>query len=215
MNSKKSTIVRLSVALVCIVLTQLTVAHLKSSDKAKADHMVELDVKTLPLSFEGWVGAEAEANEKLNKALGALSMVDRSYSDVTGQGASLHLSTFTVESLSLPHPPQLCYPGAGWQIVSDEWKNESTDRPYRMMVVEQRGERAALAYWYQLGPYITSNRSDLRVAFQKIRRSDKRWPPLVKVLIQTSIRESDDEAKAVVEGLGANIYEWIKANSEG
>jgi Protein of unknown function (DUF3485) len=214
MKLTTAVVMRLGLAMALVVTTQLVVAHVKRTDHDRARNAIVVNAPDLPFELREWTGTAVEPDPKLVTALGSVTMADRVYIDREGRSATVHVSSFSIEELSLPHPPQICYPSAGWQIHSDEWKNQQTDHPFKLMVVEQGGTRAAVAYWYQLGPYVAGNRNELRSAFQKIRHESK-WPQLVKVLVQTSIRDNESEAQAALENLSAQVYEWIKVQSAG
>ncbi len=92
-------------------------------------------------------------------------------------------------------------------------KLTATTGRYRLMIVEQNGARAAIAYWFQLGPDVASDRNELRPILQKLRWRGKGWPPLVKVLIHIPLEYSEDNGKFAADDLGTGIYEWIKTNS--
>jgi hypothetical protein len=113
---------------------------------------------------------------------------------------------------AMPHIPHNCYRVHGWTIVNDDWRTDG-DRRYRLMIVEIGGARAAVAYWYQLGSDVVSDRDELRTIFQKLRRQGQAWPGIVKVMIHIPIDFSEADAKAAAEELGAGIYEWIRTHT--
>ncbi len=204
---------RLLIAALCIAATQLGVWGIRWDSRSAAAQAEAFDAATLPLEIKRWSGTPTELDPRVFQKLGASSMVNRSYQNALGRQASVHVSAFSATREMLPHVPRECYPGAGWTILKDDWQTGAHDRRYRLMVVEQPGARAIVAYWYQLGADVAAEQDDLRKILQSLRWQGKAWPAIVKVLIQVPVEFSDADARKSVEELGAEIYEWIKDNS--
>ncbi|HEY3968492.1 MAG TPA: EpsI family protein [Planctomycetaceae bacterium] len=210
-----TTAARLGIAAICIAGTQAAIANFKNRDESYATQASTCDVTAFPLQTGDWTGSDVEVDDRLFVHLGATSMLNRSYQNGVRKQVTVHLSSYPAGKLSLPHSPELCYPGAGWKIESDDWKIDSHNHPYRLMVVEQDGTKAAVAYWYQLGSEVASNRDDLRQAFQKIRQQGGVRPPLVKVIIQAPMELSAADDQTAIEEFGSQVYDWVREKTSG
>jgi EpsI family protein len=204
---------RLLIAAVAVAATQAVVWQLNHRTGLAAARAAEFNVAQLPLQLDEWSGAETELDPKVFQKVGALEMVNRSYENDKGRRAAVHVAAYPTAAALLPHPPELCYNTAGWTIQKDEWNTDGPQRRYRLMVVENGGARTAVAYWYQLGAEVVSNRDELRQVLQKLRLQGAGWPPLVKVMVQVQIEFSEADSQAVAEDLGAKIYDWVLNNS--
>jgi EpsI family protein len=214
MNFMKSTAGRLLIAALCIAATQAAVWSVQHRAGLLAAQAASLDVARLPLQLGDWTGAPAEIDPRLVKQVGAISLINRQYQNDTGRRASVHVAGYPYpEENSPPHPPEMCYSNGGWTILQDDWQHDAPNWRYRWMIVDQDGVRAAVVYWYQVGPDVASDRDEMRKIRQKLRLQGKGWPPFVKVLIHVPLEFSEDDAKKAAEDLGAGIYDWIKNNS--
>jgi hypothetical protein len=203
----------LLIAGICIAATQAVVWQIQQSGFVAAASATAFDATALPMHIGQWSGTDTELDPRLSEEIAALSMVNRIYHSAIGRQAAVHLTTSSAADVKLPHSPQGCYAGAGWTILKDDWQTDGHDRRYRLMFVELAGERAAVAYWYQLGVDTAGEHNDLRRILQRLRWQGKAWPPIVKVLIQVPVESSEDDARTAFEELGAGIYEWVKNNS--
>lgn len=209
-----STTARLVIVTLCIVVPQVFVWQLNHRVDLSAETAANFDVRDLPMQLGEWSGTAIDPDRRLFEAIGALSVVDRSYRNDSGRRVSVHLTSHPAENLrALLHLPAVCYSGQGWRIVKDDWQHDGNNRRFRLMIVEQSSGRAAVVYWYQLGPDVVSNREELRQIMQKLRRQGQGWPPVVKVMIHVVGDFSDEETKSPVEGLDSEIYKWVLTNS--
>src|SRR5258708_4240497 len=144
MNFAKSTAGRMLIAALCIAASQAAISSVQYRTGIAAAQAATFEVAGLPLQLGEWTGASAEIDPKLAQAVGAISLIDRRYENDGGRHASVHLATFPTAEVTLPHPPDLCYTGAGWTILNDDWQRDTHDRQYRLMIVEQEGARSAV-----------------------------------------------------------------------
>lgn len=201
---------RLLIAAVCVAAAKVAASSLERPTGRKAE---PIDLATFPATIGDWVGVDTSVDERLNAHVGSLTEpVNRIYENAAGQTLSLHLASFPAE-LSMPHPPPLCYRNAGWTIIRESWRKNGADRGYSQMVADHDGEKAIVAYWYQLGQHAAGDRGGLRRAMQKLRWESKPRPPIVKVLIQSSGTPEDAEVTAAINQFSAAIYDWIRARS--
>lgn len=155
-------------------------------------HSVCLDVDTLnaiPLEFGIWKGRAVALDPDLVTATGADATLHRMYDNPRGLPVAVDLALYTRYDLQVPHEPPLCYESNGWTILQSYPFAIGDDPhqrdPARLMVCQREpGRRIMVLYWYQLGQSILLDRSSMRRAQWQLRGREK-WPPLVKVMLQT------------------------------
>lgn len=204
----KGTLLRLLLAAACICATEISLLRMGQVTAVEAAKAEKLDVSALPLQLGEWTGRSMKLDSKLVEKIGAISVEDRVYENNVGQSISLQLALFSATPALLPHPPDLCYRGGGWTIVSDDWKSTAAGRRYRLMRVSQNDEIVDVVYWYQMGPNSFSNRDEMRQVLQKLRWQGTAWPPFIKVLIQYPEELSGAKSSASTEELLDAIFEW-------
>lgn len=197
-------------AAVVIMGAHWAIEGVRRQSAAVAAQAASFEVEPLPLILGDWIGVKMETDADIVREVGALKMVERLYENDRGQKVGVIVATFPTGVDVLPHPPDLCYRGAGWDIRGDVWCEAASGRRYKQLQVERPGTDVALiTYWYQLRAEIASNRHELRQVLQKLRRARQTWPPLVKVMIHAPVEFSETEAKSASEELGEEIYRWI------
>ncbi len=204
---------RLLIAALCVAATQVVVRQVKQGIGLNAAEAAKFNTAALPLQLDQWSGKDTEVDPRLFQQLGAVNMVNRVYENDTGGRGVVHLASFSTAELSLPHPPELCCKNAGWTVLKNVWKTANDGRRYRLLIIERDGAQAVVAYWYQFGRDVASNRDELRTAMQKFQLARKPWPQLVKVLMQVPIEASDADSQAVAEELGTEIFKWVASKS--
>lgn len=205
---------RLLIAAGSVIAIQVPVWQIERRTAAEAEHAKSFDVAKLPMQLGGgWTGVDTDVDKRLVRQINAYSVVNRSYTNAQGRRISVHLATFPSAEVSLPHPPGMCYKSAGWNVSSDRTNKNSESLPYRQMIVDSDNERAVIAYWYQMGQSVSTDRNELRTALQRIRWKGERWAPLVKVLLHVPVGSSAEIGEADAAELGAAIFDWIKTES--
>jgi hypothetical protein len=200
---------RYLVAVVVIVATQLSIWRLQQQSVIDAARAADFEVESLPSAFGAWSGSTMPTDAEIFREVGALKMTERMYVNEQGVRIGVIVATFPTGTDVLPHPPDLCYTGEGWNVRSDVWKEDTRHRRYKLMLVERNRHEALVSYWYQLGADVASNRNELRQILQKLRKAHQPWPPLVKVLIHVPVEFSEADAKTASEELGHAIYHWV------
>ena len=203
---------RLLIAAVCIAAMKATTWRLEDRTRRDTLRAAEFDVSGLPLQLGDWSGADVNEDARLNAHVGASSIVNRIYENSAGTKLTVHLASFPGH-MSLPHLPPLCYTGAGWTIVSDDWRDAGEDLRYRRMSVRRENESALVLYWYQLGSYVAADRAGLRQALQALRWRGESWHPLIKVMVQSAAEHSSEGDRTAEQQLGGAIFSWIRDNS--
>src|SRR5579871_888175 len=213
MDFVESTPRYLLIAAVCIAATQVGLTHFQHETEVHVARGAKCDVTELPIQLGAWTGTNTEIDPRMSAHIGGLSVVERSYSNHRNEQALVHLASFSVVTPDPPHAPEECYPGAGWKILQNEWWHYGKNRSFRWMLVERDGAKAGVAYWYQSGEQVTSNRRELRALMQKLRWQGEAFPPLVKVMVQVPVESSVVAARTVAEELGTDIFEWVRDHS--
>ena len=214
MQLTKSMTARLVIVALCVAAPQAAIWQLNRSTSLAAERAALFDVTTLPMQFGEWSAAVIETDPRLVETIGAISLLDRSYTNAAGRRAYVHVASHaTADLLALPHSPNDCYRVHGWTIADDQWRTDGKGRRYRWMVAELSGARVGVAYWYQVSADVASDRDEMRQVYQKLRRQGQGWPPVVKVMIHVPFEFSEADSLSETEELGAAIYEWIRANT--
>jgi EpsI family protein len=214
MQMTKSITVRLVIVALCVAAPQAAIWQLNRSTSLAADQAAKFDVAGLPMQLGEWSGTVIESDPRLVETIGAISLLDRSYTNAAGHRAYVHLASHaTADLTALPHSPNNCYRVHGWTIADDNWQTGRNDRRYRWMTAELSEARVGVAYWYQVGSEVVSDRDEMRKVYQKLRRQGQGWPPVVKVMIHIPFEFAEVDSQSATEELGAGIYEWIRANT--
>jgi EpsI family protein len=144
--------------------------------------------RDLPVQLGEWKGEDTTTDPRLTGALQALASVDRIYRDRAGNAVYMHF-VWTDDYIRI-HLPQQCYREAGWKQTDESGisipvRGDLTI-PARLLTFERDEERIRLLYWFQLGDRFFFDRRGQRLARQQLCWGRTTWPPLVKVMLQTS-----------------------------
>jgi EpsI family protein len=164
----------------------------------------------LPQRIGGWHGSNYQMDARLSAAIGAHSVVDRVFKDDTGATVQLELAAFTGNEIDLPHAPQTCYTNVGWTMKQQKDMElklaDGSSRRARMLGFEQEGQRIHVMYWYQFGDAHVLDYGGLRRERAKL-FGQASWPPLVKVMIQTSLADVG-QAQDLLISFGESLLAW-------
>ena len=147
--------------------------------------------ESIPRTIDEWSSTNVDLDPKLYLAIGASETLDRRYSPLYGSPVLFHCSGWNDADEWLPHPPTGCYTAAGWEIKQKRTitLGDFPQSPISFLELERQGERVGVIYWYQRGPFVYHGREGARFARQEL-WGKAQWPPLVKVLLQTSALDS-------------------------
>ena len=204
---------RLLIATAVLVAIQASV-HVVQTRFGLPDNMAEFrhDLSQLPHQIGSWVGTDSEPDPRIIVATGAHAQINRSYRSDANNAIMLHVAAWTESRVGLPHPPQMCYRGAGFQIGDQQnvALHDPDGAPFyvRFFPAEQASGNVLVAYWYQLGKPTFSDRDGLRRALWGFRGQAER-PCLMKVLLHTPI-DDPDLAKSRLEEFAQQVYQWTK-----
>jgi EpsI family protein len=163
----------------------------------------------MPYDLAGWVGADADLEQRVFEFLGAEQAINRSYTSPTGQSVAVHLAAWVGPEEWAPHPPEGCYTAAGWGVAGGE-KTVVPNSTVQAQVfrAQRQGEELQVLYWYRLGNVYFKNRDEARLARREL-WGKKEWPPLIKVLIQSQETGVGDPQPGMDE-IARAIDEWTK-----
>jgi EpsI family protein len=164
----------------------------------------------LPKTLGPWNGKDHEIDKRMFRITQASEVLGRLYTDLGGNEVTLHMGVYGDFWYGVPHSPFVCYQGTGWIRVKTD--PETLDvpgaPPLNIMFVtfEMEGRRILVGFWYQLGPLTVTDSPELREAQVKL-RDCKKWPSIIKVLLQTDAGNADQAKKRLVD-VASRVYAW-------
>lgn len=195
-----------------IVVAMVVLVHLGFS-VVGVDNEVQLPARSVnefPLQWGAWQGKSVELDPKVFARTGAHETADRKYQDPLGREVSLHFALFTRFAEGLLHSPMNCYRDNGWSLIEESRVPvKVANRPDINVSVstwELKGEKALVLYWYELGDHVLYGRGDLATVVWDM-RSRPKWPPMYKVLLQTTATDAESRAKLLE--IAAGVRQWI------
>jgi EpsI family protein len=204
--------IRIFVAALIIGFTYLGMYLVEAGVQISGSELPTWKLQDLPMQLGDWKGEDKKLDERLFLATGAHTIVDRQYVNDAGRIISLHFAVFLDPNEGIWHNPFSCYESAGWNLVEydkAQLPNTSDDKAkISLSIWEKNGEKAAIAYWYQLGDERLYTRLDLGTVRWKM-RGKKIWPALIKVLLHTSGDTNPEENKDKLLEFADLIYQWI------
>jgi EpsI family protein len=163
-------------------------------------------IDTIPMQFGGWQGTPEELEAKIFVNTGARDVITRKYLDRHGHRIAAFVALCT-SSQGLYHSPTNCYRTQGWNLLEISRPVLKTktrpDTPVSLSAWEKEGDRIYVLYWYELGDHTLFERSDM-LTVRWAMLGKRVWPPMYKVLLQTSAPDADT-AKAWLFELAASL----------
>ncbi len=158
---------------------------------SRSDEVIDrkMDLSAIPMTLSGWVGVEEEVPDETVRVLNADQSSNRIYRDASGREVYLHLANWlNKETISAaPHHPEVCYPGAGWELKERRTTQFSTAagvKPIELILFQKGQNRVVTGHWFQVGDvYFVSGNGFLKQRSRFWGR--KSWPSTTKVLLQT------------------------------
>ncbi|MGA2030840.1 MAG: exosortase C-terminal domain/associated protein EpsI, partial [Thermoguttaceae bacterium] len=141
----------------------------------------------------------------------AASSITRSYQDSNGHAISMHLALFDDPDRGVYHSPTNCYRAQGWaRLGGRDVSLQVPGRPtiqVRLSTWQREGDKILVLYWYELGENVLFERIDMGAVRWKM-RGRATWPPMVKVLLQTSAAEAGLAQSQLLQ-IAAQIRQWV------
>jgi hypothetical protein len=172
----------------------------------------QLNLDEMPPTFAAWTGKDIPLDPHVFQAIGAEMAIDRRYQN-RSTAVDLHSDVFLKYGVRVLHPPELCYSSNGFivdnadtiEIVGSDKSSHSA----RLLTLSRDDASIYCLYWYQVGDKTFWNGDDQRRVVQSF-RGKKAWPPMLKVMLQTSAN-SPDEAQKQLKSLADLVYDWTRA----
>lgn len=159
------------------------------------------NLHALPQQTDGWSSEDIQPDPRITGFLEAIASVDRRYRRATGEQVLLH-AVWTSDYVKV-HFPEQCYRENGWsQTDSREIAiplGEDASFPARLLTFERDRQRVHVLYWFQLGDRVFLGRAEHRLLRRELCWGRKQWPPLVKVMLHTSIANPETARKQLTE----------------
>jgi hypothetical protein len=201
--------------LVLVAVTQGAVVAVRAKYEPRSIRAPRVKLTELPPVLGDWradpqTADELGVDDKLFEAIGAQDVVTRLYKHPEGWTCSVHMATWHETDEWMPHPPEVCYKGAGFNLRENS--NVSLPNHDQARVCEAQfimptsGTIVSTIYWYQMGDLTYFNRDGSRPVRQSFWGSPER-PPLIKVLMQCGDSESAERDRRL-EGLADAVYEF-------
>lgn len=183
---------RIGLAIVCLIFVAGGVRWAASQAVPSELRLpTRQQLSDLPYQLGLWKGVDEKVDPRLIQAVGTDLQINRFYQQSVERAAEIHVAVFTNPDFRLPHPPELCYSGTGWQVRGTRDArlilSDGTSGTVRIinLVKEQGGETATVLYCYQLAGPFAADRDKVRSFFWQY-RGQKSRPPLVKVMLHLS-----------------------------
>lgn len=192
------------ISLGALVVIQGAVLALERSFLPSTVRPLHRALSELPESLGSWTGSDYELDSRTFATIGADQLVNRWYKNASGDVISAGCATWVSTSPGMPHSPEECYPGAGWELVESHTMAlpGHPDARIALQTYRQSGQRVVLAFWFQMDDWTFVDWDGGR----RVRRAQfgrRAWAPVTKTLLQ--IKETPDAEKKLLE-IATPIY---------
>lgn len=143
--------------------------------------LLDANLNALPMNIGAWHGENAEIDNNIKGALEADKVLFRTYSRTDAEDALALLVVYRKYGRrGFAHRPEMCYPAAGWEIVS----KRRTSVPYgghnvqAVEVIAQKNyERQMIVYWFASGHQVEANfvKQQVEMALDRLRPRKYGW----------------------------------------
>lgn len=121
-------------------------------------------LEQIPLSIENWEGDESYLDRRTIKNAGVDQYIMRTYYAYNLQPVSVYVGFYSYQEVGHTiHSPLHCYPGSGWNPVSDGKRVISVaatpagKMAVNRLIIEKGKDRQVVYYWYQSRGRIVTN----------------------------------------------------------
>lgn len=209
------TTVRLLIVAAFVVAMQAAAGVMRQGLKPAHVELPGWELEDMPLRLGPWRGEDIRLESqdpRIVAKIGAEQLQDRAYRNPDGQSISLHTALFTEYDVGVFHSPMNCYRASGWQLADETslrlQGSNGLDVSISLSTWQRDAERVLVAYWYQLQEYVILSRYQLGTVRWKLRGSES-WPPLIKVLMQTSCTDNPEEDEQRVREFAEHVFSWL------
>ena len=183
---------RLFVAIGLIAALQLTVIEICGTAFTPAP-MPEVGPATLPEIIGDFTGRDEPVDERVLTVTRVDAMLNRVYRNHLGDTVVVNLGVWTRYDMGIPHKPDLCYPSAGWEVVSrrllDVPVGGQESKTIKQFVFQRGTSRIAVAFWAQIGDHTITDSEQIRELRQRARVTGESMGSLVKVMLHTDAKD--------------------------
>ena len=198
-----------------VVLVTLLAARLLSGHAVSATVLTR-PFERFPFELSGWNGFEAPAfDDATLRVLHADAYLNRVYEHPDNGPASLFVAYYgSQEHGEAIHSPQNCLPGSGWAPVAHSriaLAIDGADVPLNRYVVERRGERQLVLYWFQgRGRVVASDYMNKVLLFRDALVRGRSDGALARVIVPLGDeRQADASARAFAREVLPRLREWL------
>ena len=206
-----SFLTRSLIATGCVLLIGVQNIVLQQGGQPNHVELPAWDLHNLPMNLGAWRGQDSEVDQTTFEAIGAEVVLNRSYLDPVGHRVVIHMAIFTGYRMVVPHPPRECYQGQGYRITEERdfrlTREEGTSINAGWLSLDSTTDKRHVLFWYQLGKHTYVERSGARAAF-RTQRSQGKWQPLVKVMLDTSNIDDKVAAEHLTQ-VAEEIANWL------
>jgi EpsI family protein len=175
-------------------------------------------LREFPAEIAGWKqsGPDGRFDAATEAILRADDYLTRDFATSDGRTASLYVGYYTTQRTGATyHSPLNCLPGSGWEMhqpskVTITPQNGAEPFEANSYIIERRGERQLLVYWYQGRGRATAseywNKIYTVLDSVRLRRSDG---AMVRVLVP--VGRSEEEARRAAIAFGGEVESDLAA----
>ena len=110
------------------------------------------ELQALPLRVDAWQGRSVPVEYGVERMLNADLNLQREYEiPASGEVVWMYVGYYGTERGGRPeHTPEVCYPSAGWEILTHEAMSlgEGSEQRVNELVVERDGSQRLVHFWY-------------------------------------------------------------------
>jgi EpsI family protein len=216
------TAVRVGIVAALMPLTYLGANWMQASLKPPGTDMPGWRFQQMPKQIGVWRGEDTTMDPRVAVRTAAVldTIIERTYRDSSGHVVAMHAAMFDNPADGVIHSPLLCYRAAGWTGLSEKRGNlqlppELTKLSDKLTIPvsistwenEKDGRKVMVVYWYQLGQHFLFGRWDLGLKIRWSLAGRKKWPVLIKVMMEIPITEGED-ARPIILDFAERIAGW-------
>lgn len=183
---------RLIVGLLALVLAEIGIRAMDNATTPLPAQLPQRALEKIPYELAGWVGRDLPLDPAIFKHSNAASMLNRAYRNAIGDEIAVNAGIWIDSNIGVPHPPEICYPGAGWEISGRKnlaVRSREGHIQAQLLTFDKSGQRIFVLYWYHFGEHTVVEAGQLRPIRQSLRGSKKPMPPIVKAMLQSGTAE--------------------------
>lgn len=174
--------------------------HLTGDDNLRIPARADLD--GIVHEFDGWTHEKRQVQGETLEALGADDYIIADMAAPNGDNFNLYIAYLNMQRDGHSwHSPRQCIPGGGWKILSHDIlpTNLSNAEPfkYNRIVIENRGYRQLVYYWYDQRSRKIANEFAMKFALLfdavKLRRTDG---AMIRIMTPVGRAEDINDADA-------------------